>query len=240
MKNLQLIKQAFPALWCATAIIILTAIITCVGYNFVEAFTIGVAFLPGILIARYAMPHISFTERFEGWHNTILLWAGILTVEYLLIMLANYYLLRPIDFEYNHIPSLLTNPLFILFVVATFAIVWLIVEREIEQRQPYDTTISFTSERRSITLNPAEILYFESNDTEVFVCTVDGDSFRTRTRISQWENILDKRFLRIHRSYIINAHRIDSFDGTRVRIQHRTIELSRKYKESVRERLKVE
>ena len=155
-------------------------------------------------------------------------------------MLANYYLLRPIGFEYNHIPHLLTNPLFILFVVATFAIVWLLVEREIEQRQPYDATISFTSERRSITLNPAEILYIESNDTEVYVCTADGESFRTRTRISQWENILDKRFLRIHRSYIINTHRIDSFDGSRVRIQHRTIELSRKYKESVRECLKVE
>ena len=155
-------------------------------------------------------------------------------------MLANYYLLRPIGFEYNHIPHLLTNPLFILFVVATFAIVWLLVEREIVQRQPYDTMISFTSERRAITLNPAEILYIESNDTEVYVCTADGESFRTRTRISQWENILDKRFLRIHRSYIINTHRIDSFDGSRVRIQHRTIELSRKYKERVRECLKVE
>jgi DNA-binding LytR/AlgR family response regulator len=125
-------------------------------------------------------------------------------------------------------------------VVATFAIRGLLIEREIELREPYDRTIRFTSERRTITLDPADVLYIESNDTEVFVCTADGDSFRTRTRISQWENILDKRFLRIHRSYIINTHRIDSFDGTRVRIQHRTIELSRKYKESVRERLKVE
>ena len=240
MKNTQLIKQAFPVLWCTTAIIILTAIITCIGYSFVEAFAISVAFLPGILIARYATPHISFTEKFEGWHNTIFLWAGILAVEYLFIMLANYYLLNPISFEHNHLPRLLTNPLFILFTVAAFAIVWLLVEREIEQRQPYDPTISFTSERRTITLDPAEILYIESNDTEVFVCTADGESFRTRTRISQWENILDRRFLRIHRSYIINTHRIDSFDGTRVRIQHRTIELSRKYKESVRECLKVE
>ena len=240
MKNLQLIKQTFPALWCATAVMILTATVACVGYTFVEAFTIGVAFLPGIIIARYAMPHISFADRFEGWHNTIFLWAGILAVEYLFIMLANYYLLRPLAFESNHIPRLLTNPLFILFVVAAFACVWLLIEREIEQRQPYDNTISFTSERRTITLDPAEIIYIESNDTEVFVCTATGESFRTRTRISQWEALLDRRFMRIHRSYIINTHRIDSFDGTRVRIQHRTIELSRKYKESVRECLKVE
>ena len=201
---------------------------------------IAVTFLPGILIARYATPQISFADKWQGWHNTIFLWAGILAVEYFLIMLANYYILRPVMFTQYNLPALLTNPLFILFVVATFAITGLLIEREIEQREPYDHTIRFTSERRTITLDPADVLYIESNDTEVFVCTADGDSFRTRTRISQWENILDKRFLRIHRSYIINTHRIDSFDGTRVRIQHRTIELSRKYKESVRERLKVE
>jgi DNA-binding LytR/AlgR family response regulator len=142
--------------------------------------------------------------------------------------------------HHYQLPSLITNPLFILFVVASFSITGLLIEQEIERREPYDSSVSFTSERRTIKLDPADILYIESNDTEVFVCTADGDSFRTRTRISQWENILDKRFLRIHRSYIINTHRIDSFDGTRVRIQHRTIELSRKYKESVRERLKVE
>lgn len=234
------IKQLFPFVWYPTALVIITSTLSCSGYIFAEAFAIAVTFLPGILIARYATPQISFADKWQGWHNTIFLWAGILAVEYFLIMLANYYILRPVMFTQYNLPALLTNPLFILFVVATFAITGLLIEREIEQRHPYDTTISFTSERRSITLNPADILYIESNDTEVFVCTADGDSFRTRTRISQWENILDKRFLRIHRSYIINTHRIDSFDGTRVRIQHRTIELSRKYKESVRERLKVE
>ena len=234
------IKQLFPFVWYPTALVIITSALSCSGYIFAEAFAIAVTFLPGILIARYATPQISFADKWQGWHNTIFLWAGILAVEYFLIMLANYYILRPVMFTQYNLPALLTNPLFILFVVATFAITGLLIEREIEQREPYDHTIRFTSERRTITLDPADVLYIESNDTEVFVCTADGDSFRTRTRISQWENILDKRFLRIHRSYIINTHRIDSFDGTRVRIQHRTIELSRKYKESVRERLKVE
>ena len=237
MKRLKLI---FPFVWYSAAIVIITCTLMCIDYSVGEASAIAVIFLPGILIARYATPQLSFADRWQGCCNTIFLWAGILAIEYFLIMLANYYILNPITMVHYQLPSLITNPLFILFVVAAFSITGLLIEQEIERREPYDTTISFTSERRSITLNPAEILYFESNDTEVFVCTADGDSFRTRTRISQWENILDKRFLRIHRSYIINTHRIDSFDGTRVRIQHRTIELSRKYKESVRERLKVE
>ena len=238
MKQLKLI---FPFVWYSAAIVIITGTLMCIDYSLGEASAIAVIFLPGILIARYATPQLSFADRWQGCCNTIFLWAGILAIEYFLIMLANYYILNPVTMVHHYqLPSLITNPLFILFVVAAFSITGLLIEREIERREPYDSSVSFTSERRTIKLDPADILYIESNDTEVFVCTADGDSFRTRTRIGQWENILDKRFLRIHRSYIINTHRIDSFDGTRVRIQHRTIELSRKYKESVRERLKVE
>jgi hypothetical protein len=238
MKQLKLI---FPFVWYSAAIVIITCTLMCIDYSVGEASAIAVIFLPGILIARYATPQLSFADRWQGCCNTIFLWAGILAIEYFLIMLANYYILNPVTMVHHYqLPSLITNPLFILFVVTAFSITGLLIEQEIERREPYDSSVSFTSERRTIKLDPADILYIESNDTEVFVCTADGDSFRTRTRISQWENILDKRFLRIHRSYIINTHRIDSFDGTRVRIQHRTIELSRKYKESVRERLKVE
>lgn len=237
MKQLKLI---FPFVWYSAAIVIITCTLMCIDYSVGEASAIAVIFLPGILIARYATPQLSFADRWQGCCNTIFLWAGILAIEYFLIMLANYYILNPITMVHYQLPSLITNPLFILFVVAAFSITGLLIEQEIERREPYDSSVSFTSERRTIKLDPADILYFESNDTEVFVCTATDESYRTRTRISQWENILDKRFLRIHRSYIINTHRIDSFDGTRVRIQHRTIELSRKYKESVRERLKVE
>lgn len=237
MKQLKLI---FPFVWYSAAIVIITCTLMCIDYSIGEASAIAVIFLPGILIARYATPQLSFADRWQGCCNTIFLWAGILAIEYFLIMLANYYILNPITMVHYQLPSLITNPLFILFVVAAFSITGLLIEQEIERREPYDSSVSFTSERRTIKLDPADILYFESNDTEVFVCTATDESYRTRTRISQWENILDKRFLRIHRSYIINTHRIDSFDGTRVRIQHRTIELSRKYKESVRERLKVE
>ena len=154
-------------------------------------------------------------------------------------MLANYYILKPVIFTRYDLPTLLTNPLFILFVVATFAITGLLIEREIEQREPYDDSIRFTSERRTITLDPANVLYIESNDTEVFVCT-EEESFRTRIRIGQWETMLDRRFLRVHRSYIINMHRIEHFDGNRIKVAGITIEVSRKYKDMVRAQLKVE
>jgi DNA-binding LytR/AlgR family response regulator len=233
------LKHLFPFVWYTTALVIIASTLSCTGYRFAEAFAIAVTFLPGILIARYATPQISFADRWQGWHNTIFLWAGILAVEYFLIMLANYYILKPVIFTRYDLPTLLTNPLFILFVVATFAITGLLIEREIEQREPYDDSIRFTSERRTITLDPANVLYIESNDTEVFVCT-EEESFRTRIRIGQWETMLDRRFLRVHRSYIINMHHIEHFDGNRIKVAGITIEVSRKYKDMVRAQLKVE
>ncbi len=49
------------------------------------------------------------------------------------------------------------------------------------------------------------ILYVESNDNEVFIHAANGCSYRTRTRISQWEKLLDDRFVRIHRAYLVNG-----------------------------------
>ena len=88
-----------------------------------------------------------------------------------------------------------------------------------------------------MTLDPGEILYVESNDDEVWIDTANGGAYRTKSRISQWEALLDRRFLRIHRSYIVNTERIEEVRPTRIRIGDRQIEISRKYKEEVRRRL---
>ena len=64
-----------------------------------------------------------------------------------------------------------------------------------------------------------------------------GEIYRTKTRISQWEAQLDGRFLRIHRSYIVNTERIDRYLPSYVLIGDERIDISRKYKEEVRRRL---
>ena len=90
---------------------------------------------------------------------------------------------------------------------------------------------------RKVALDPGEIRYVESNDSEVRIHTVSGEIYRTKTRISQWEAQLDGRFLRIHRSYIVNTERIDRYLPSYVLIGDERIDISRKYKEEVRRRL---
>ena len=134
-------------------------------------------------------------------------------------------------------PGLLLNPPFILLVLTALIAPEIALEKHLERRCPYARSISFVSDRRKITLDPAEISYVESNDSEVWIHTAGGLAYRTKTRISQWETQLDSRFLRIHRSFIVNTARIDHCCPAHVEIGGMTIEISRKYREAARRRL---
>jgi DNA-binding LytR/AlgR family response regulator len=48
--------------------------------------------------------------------------------------------------------------------------------------------------------------------------------------ISQWEETLDNRFIRVHRSFIVNEHHIEQANATGLVVGGKLIEVSRKYK----------
>ena len=89
-------------------------------------------------------------------------------------------------------------------------------------------------ERRRARLETERISYLESNDSEVWIHTSTGESLRTKTKISQWEQQLDDRFLRIHRSYIVNTAHVGEYHPSRVNVGGQEIEISRKYKDTAR------
>ena len=221
-----------PIVWWLASAGITALLFLSLDYAPEQAVALAVLFLPGMVAARYFVPQLSFRNRREGIRNTLYLTLAILCMQYFAIALGHTVL-----FPASEIPPLVTNPLFIVLLLAAFILPEILLERCIEARRPYDTELHFISDRRRVTLDPAEILYIESNDDEVRLHTADGGSFRTKTRISQWEALLDRRFLRIHRSYIVNTERIEEVRPTRIRIGDRQIEISRKYKEEARRRL---
>jgi DNA-binding LytR/AlgR family response regulator len=85
-----------------------------------------------------------------------------------------------------------------------------------------------------VTLRQAEIAYVESNDTEVRIVTASGDTYRNKTGISQWENLLGDGFLRIHRSYLVNTALSVLGAQDTVSINGTSLPVSRKYKENVK------
>lgn len=222
-------KDAFPILWWLAAAAIIALLFLSMGYAVSQAVLLAVLFLPGMLCARYFYPQLTFEDRERGVFNAVYLTLAILCTEYLAIALGHLASLPEID-----IPGLLLNPLFILLVLSACIFPEMVIERRLEARRPYDRTLRFISDRRPVALDPAEVLYVESNDSEVWLHTRSGEAYRTKTRISQWEALLDRRFLRIHRSYIVNTAHVGEYHPSRVNVGGQEIEISRKYKDTAR------
>lgn len=225
-------RDAFPILWWLAAAVVIALLFVSMGYAVSQAVLLAVLFLPGMLCARYFYPQLTFANRAKSLLNAVYLTLAILCTEYLAIALGHRATLPE-----NEIPGLLLNPLFILLILSACVLPELLIERRLETRRPYGRTLRFVSDRRPVTLDPGEILYLESNDDEVWIHTADGSAYRTKRRISQWEALLDRRFLRVHRSYIVNTERIEEYRPTRLRIGGSEIEISRKYREEVRRHL---
>lgn len=226
-------KDYFAIFLWGMTIVVLTLVISLYGHNFSHSFALAVALLPAIFAMKYSLQNISFDDKWIGSRNLIfagsasLILGGLMVV----IMYYNFGLFQ----DLNEKP--IAHPLHIASLVTLPAIAAWGAERIIEKRIPHNDKVTFVSDRHNITLNPTTILFVESNDTEVYVHTYDGESYRTRTRISHWEALLDSRFVRVHRSYIVNINHITNYTSQRVTIADRTIEISRKYKDIVMEKM---
>lgn len=227
-------KQNLPVLWWMVSTLLIALVFGAMGYAYDQAILLTVFFLPGLLALRYFVPQLSLGKRPGELLNAVYLVAAVVAIEYLALIFGHRVAFDTLP---DTLPGAVFHPLFILLLIAVFIVPERLIARYLEQRQPYDGTLSFISERRRITLDPGEIRYIESNDDEVWIHTAAGEAYRTKTRISQWEAQLDRRFMRVHRSWIVNTERIDEYRPNRIRIGTTEIEISRKYKEEVRIRL---
>lgn len=73
----------------------------------------------------------------------------------------------------------------------------------------------------------------------MWIITESELSYRTKMNISHREEVLDTGFIRIHRSFLVNIDHITKFSPTKVCIGDTSLEVSRKYKESVIDILSV-
>lgn len=235
-------KHLLTAAWLLVSLPAITAIIACLGYSAGHSAALAVSFLPVLLAARYFVPQLSLTGRWHDLHNALFLAAALFVMQYLLLMLTACFVIIDPDaaIRGEELSSVIYNPIVLLHIIVPFTVAGLLVERRFTRNCPYDDTIAFVSNRRRVTLDPAEIVYVESNDDEVWIRTASGVSYRTRTRISQWENLLDCRFLRVHRSFIVNTLHIAERHAGRIVVADRTIEISRKYRDDVRRRFSAD
>ena len=219
------------AYWLA-AIALLAAILTSLDYTLAQAILIGLAFCPCALALEFLMPMAK-----KPMEKVYLSLAVMLCV-FVLILILHYYVwasyvqgMNPKD-----VAPMLINPAFLGLILTVLSIgdyywaKWLV-----KRFKPKNRTITFFSDRRSVTLPVSDIAYIESNDTEVRVVTVSGETHRNKTGISQWENLLGDGFLRIHRSYLVNTALMTVTSPDTVTVGAVQLPVSRKYKETVHE-----
>ena len=86
------------------------------------------------------------------------------------------------------------------------------------------------ADRKNVKILLEEILYVESLSDYVKVITTEKAPIITKEKISAIEKKLPSPFKRIHRSFIVNTNKIDSFTSESLEIQGNILPISRTYK----------
>ena len=217
------------------AVLVVSLMLMGLDYSFGDALFLGILLVPGCLACRWLIPKIRSDKKHIRVINTICVIAAIMFTDILLVIW--YHLFRANNAMWqasDDLSPMLLNPVFLGIIMAVFAYCdYLLSDFITSKYKDEDRDITFTSDYKKVTLKVAEISYIESRDTEVWIHTAEGRSFRNKTPITQWQNILESGFIRIHRSYLANGSFITSYDNESVTVSEQKLPISRKNREEV-------
>ena len=228
------------AYWIA-AMLVTALILVSLDYDLGQATMMSLAFLPSALALSFFLPKVDRTlGRMERIRDTVFIVLGVMSMAFLFLFLLQVILFSYLsDGSIWDFPSMLRNPVFIAAILALLAYGHYLLEKWLEKRFPSTLPITFNSEHRKITLKKEDILYVESRDSEVWIVSRDGQAYRNRNGITQWENLLGDGFLRIHRAFLVNRAEAVLATPESVMVDGKELPISRKYKETVKAILSV-
>ena len=223
--------------WLA-AILLTTLLLLSLDYDLWVAVAMSLTFLPSAMALSFFLPKVDRAKRRnQRILDTIFIILGVMTTAFLFIYVTQfltYSSIGPTGFPEWDLPSMLGNPIFVAAVLALLAYGNYRLERWLEKRFPSDRPIVFTSDYHRVSVKKEDILYVESRDSEVWVFTRDGNQYRNKTGINQWENLLGDGFLRIHRAFLVNVEEAVLSAPDVVHLGETQLPVSRKYKENVK------
>ena len=223
--------------WLA-AILLTTLLLLSLDYDLWVAVAMSLTFLPSAMALSFFLPKVDRAKRRnQRILDTIFIIQGVMTTAFLFIYVTQfltYSSIGPTGFPEWDLPSMLGNPIFVAAVLALLAYGNYRLERWLEKRFPSDRPIVFTSDYHRVSVKKEDILYVESRDSEVWVFTRDGNQYRNKTGINQWENRLGDGFLRIHRAFLVNVAASVLSSPETVHLGETQLPVSRKYKENVK------
>ena len=217
------------------AVLVVSLMLMGLDYSFGDALFLGILLVPGCLASRWLIPKIKSDKKQIRVINTLCVIAGIMFTDILLVIWYHLFRMHHAMWQVtDNLSPMLLNPVFLGIIMAVFAYCdYLLSDFITNKYKDEDRDITFTSDYRKISLKVADIAYIESRDTEVWIHAADGRSFRNKTPITQWQNILENHFIRIHRSYLVNGSFIRSYDNESVTVKEKILPISRKNREVI-------
>ena len=230
-------KTAGRIIYWIVALGLVSAVLVSLGYSWTQALLISlVVFGPCSLALEFLFP------KAKKVLDKVWLSLAVFVTAFFLILLVHHWLWDkaqvPEYYWVIDVKPVLINPVFLGIIFTVLALGDVFCLRWLDRRFPsVSRPITFFSDRRSVTVNREDIAYIESNDTEVRVFLRDGTSYRNKTGISQWENLLGEGFLRIHRSYLVNQALASAETPDSVSVGGVSLPDSRNYRDRVQESL---
>lgn len=106
------------------------------------------------------------------------------------------------------------------------------LQSESDKNKQEQLVIRSDRKNQQVLLN--DLLYIESLNDYVKVVTVHGE-FETREKITKLHEQLPTYFVRIHRSFLVNAQKVQSYNQSEVVVNGITLPISRTYKKKALE-----
>jgi hypothetical protein len=220
------------------AIVLTTLLLVSLDYDLAEAGVMSLTFLPAALALSFFLPKVDRTKnRRNRILDSIFIILGVMAMTFQLIFSIQlvFIFLHGYDIMAAWpIPAMLRNPVFVAGILAVLAYGHYRLVQWLNAQFPSTKPITFFSGYRKVSLYRDDILYIESRDSEVWVVAKDGQSYRNRNGISQWENLLGEGFLRIHRAFLVNVSHATLSTPDTVLVDGKELPVSRKNKETVK------
>ena len=220
------------------AIFLTTLLLVSLDYDIVQAGIMSLTFLPSAMALSFFLPKVDRTKDRNGRTlDSLFIILGVMTLTFFLIFSIQWLFVFVQESDLANewfLPSMLRNPVFVAGILAVLSYGNYLLERWLNVHFPTEKPITFFSGYRKVSLSREDILYIESRDSEVWVFARDGQTYRNRNGISQWENLLGDGFLRIHRAFLVNISHATLSTPDTVLVDGKELPVSRKKKETVK------
>ena len=244
---LKIIRFLKTAWYWVFAGLLLFAYFVSKGHSFGKIFYFITSLLPVVIGTSYYVNHKLIPEFLLRGKNGVFILYAIYTIiislylQYLVIFIA---LIIFTSFQFGN-PSLLSlnigNLSLTMYLLVLIKVIIEIIQKlseketiikSLENTKEFAEKIVIRYNRVNHSIFLSNILYIESLSDYIKVVTLD-DELVTKERISKISSRLPPYFKRIHRSFIVNSQKVNSYNSEFIKVGGSQIPISRTYKKEI-------